>query len=345
MSAKKRTFHTLIICLITAATIVLIRQTSNERIFKESRTSLYTIVTITVVAKSQEKAGTAIDAAYRELERLGRLLNFYADDSELTTINKNAGIKPVQVSAETLEIVKAAVYAGEQTAGGFDITLGPIIKLWDFNNKIMPTKEQVEEHLAFVGFGNIVVDEGASTVFLKKKGLQIDLGGIIKGYAADKAVALLKEHGIENGIVAVAGDIKTFGSQLDGKPWHLGIQNPRQKGNDDVLLATVDLTDKAISTSGDYQRFFIMEGVRYHHLINPKTGFPANHCRSVTVITESAALTDAFSTGIFIMGPEKGLEVLEKLGMDGIIVDRNGMALTTSGIKEKIHLLNRSDGE
>ncbi len=341
MHVNKRTIISLIIIISATALIFVVNHANRKRIFKESRNSLYTIVTITVATTSEETAKSAIDAAYQELDRLGILLNFYADDSELSAVNRNAGITPMIVSPDTLEIIKAAVFAGEQTNGGFDVTIGPIVKLWNFKDKTMPTKDQVAEKSAHVGFENIVINEAASTVFLKKAGVKIDLGGIIKGFAADKAVEILKKYGIEDGIVAVAGDIITFGTQLNGRPWHIGIQNPRQEGNDDALLATIDLKDKGISTSGDYQRFFIIDGVRYHHLLNPKTGFPESRCRSVTIIAEKAVLTDAFATGIFVMGPDEGLKVLERLGMDGIIVDSNGNVLLTEGIKDQVHLFDR----
>ncbi len=313
---------------------------SAKHLYKETRSSLYTLVTITVVGDSEEKARKATAAAYIELDRLGRLLNFYADDSELSAINRNAGIKPVRVSADTLEIVKAAVHAGEKTDGGFDVTIGPLVKLWDFKKQVLPSAARLAERLPLVDFRNIVVDAAASTVFLEKTGVQIDLGGILKGFAADKAVEILKRNGIEDGIVAVAGDIKAFGRQPDGRPWNIGIQNPRPRGDADGLLATVNLEDQGISTSGDYQRYFMQGGVRYHHLLNPRTGFPESLCRSVTVIAPNAALTDAFSTGIFIMGPQKGLAVLKRLGMDGIIVDGAGAVLMTEGIKKRVHLLS-----
>ncbi len=313
---------------------------SAKHLYKETRSSLYTLVAITVVGDSEGQARKATAAAYDELDRIGRLLNFYADDSELSAINRNAGIKPVRVSTDTLEIIKTAVHAGEETEGGFDVTIGPLVKLWDFKKGVLPPAADVAERLPLVGFHNIVVDAGASTVFLKKTGVQIDLGGIIKGFAADKAVEVLRKNGIEDGIVAVAGDIKAFGRQPDGRPWNIGIQNPRPQGDADGLLATINLETQGISTSGDYQRYFIKGGIRYHHLLNPRTGFPESLCRSVTVIAPSAALTDAFSTGVFIMEPQKGLAVLERLGMDGIIVDRDGAVLMTEGIKKRVHLLS-----
>ncbi len=307
-----------------------------DKLYKEIRTSMYTVVEITVSSDSEEKAKTAVDRAFNELDRLAKLLNFYSEESEVSMINRNAGERPVKVSPETLEIIDKALYASENTEGAFDITVGPVVRLWDFKNKVLPDKKTIKERLKLVGYRNIIMDKEKSTVFLKKKGIQIDPGGIIKGYAADKAVEVLKKNGIKSGIVAVAGDIKVFGKRPDGGLWNVGIQNPRQKSDKDEIIAAIGLSGMAISTSGDYQKFFIKDGKRYHHLLNPKTGYPVYDCQSVTVITKDAVFTDAFATGIFILGPEKGLDVMKKLGFDGVIVDKDGKIHATEGIKNRI---------
>lgn len=310
--------------------------TTQEKLYKETRASMYTIVSITVSSDSEEKVKTAINSAFNEMERLARLLNFYSEDSEVSIINKNAGIKPVKVSPETLEIINKAIYVSENTEGAFDITVGPVVRLWDFQNKVIPNEKLIKKKLKFVGYKNIVVDKEKSMVFLKTKGAQIDLGGIIKGYAADKAVDVLKKNGIKSGIVAIAGDIKVFGRRPNGELWNIGIQNPRQKSDKDEVIAVVSLSDMAISTSGDYQKFFIKDGKKYHHLLNPKTGYPVYDCQSVTIITNEAALTDAFATGIFILGHQKGMDVLKRLGFDGVMVDTDGKIHITEGIKNRI---------
>lgn len=163
----------------------------------------------------------------------------------------------------------------------------------------------------------------------------IDLGGIVKGYTADKAVETLKRAGIVSGLVAVAGDIKTFGLKPTDKPWKIGIRNPRAEGQDDIIAA-LDLEDMAISTSGDYERYFILNGKRYHHLLSPVTGYPAHTCQSVSIIAEEGVLADAFATGVFILGPEKGIKLIEQMGFDGLIIDREGNVHVTSNIREKI---------
>ncbi|MBF0327540.1 MAG: FAD:protein FMN transferase [Nitrospirae bacterium] len=312
---------------------------NHEKTYKESRESLHTVVAITVVSDSSDKAKSAIDKAYHELDRLAKLLNFYSEHSEVSEINKNAGNKPVKVSVETFEIIEKALYASENTEGAFDITVGPVVKLWDFKNKVIPDADQIKEKSKIIGYKNILIDKKDSTVFLEKKGMQIDLGGIIKGYAADKAVEVLKSNGIKAGIVAAAGDIRTFGKRHDEGSWNVGIKNPRQKGSVDEIVAVVKLSGQAISTSGDYERFFEKNGIRYHHILDPKTGNPAYGCQSVTIVAKEAAITDAFATGIFVLGPKKGMGVLNKLGIDGIIIDKEGKVYITDGLKGSIELM------
>ena len=297
-----------------------------------------TLVTITVVSPSEAAAKAAIDSAFAEIDRLGKLLNFFAADSEVSLINSAAGTKPVRVSRETVDIIEKALYAADKTAGAFDISIGPVAQLWDFHAQTMPGEKALREKLRLVGYRDIVVDKTASTVSLRKKGMMIDLGGIAKGYAADRAAEIIKSRGIKAGIIAAAGDIKTFGVRPDGSPWNVGIKNPRQTGEKDEIFATIRMNGLAISTSGDYERFFIRDGVRYHHILDPGTGRPAPGCRSVSVITKEGTFTDSFSTGVFVLGPEKGMEALKKSGFDGIIVDMEGNVLMTEGIKGKIEL-------
>ena len=308
------------------------------RAFRETRVSLYTIVTITVYSESVQKAKAAIDATYTELDRLGRLLNFYSEDSEVSMINRFSGIKPVKVSTDTLDVIDKALYVSRSTDGAFDITIGPIVKLWDFEKKILPAQKAIKEKLYLVNYRNVVVDKVNSTVFLRKKGMQIDLGGIEKGYAADRAAEVLKKNGITAGIIAVGGEVKPFGTKPDGGIWRVGIKNPHQKDKNDEIIAIVDLTGKAISTSGGYEKSFIKDGKWYHHILDPATGYPVYECQSVSVIAKNAP--DGFPTGIFVLGPEKGLKILKKLGLDGIIIDKSGEVLTTEGIKDKLEIVH-----
>ncbi len=291
---------------------------------------------MTVVSSSPEKAQRAIDAAFMEMERLGYLLNFYSDKSELSLINRNAGIEAVKVSDDTMEIMGKALFASELTDGAFDPTLGPVVKLWDFQEKRIPDEKSIREKMKEIGYRHIILDKARGMVYLDRKGMQIDLGGIVKGFAADKAVVVLRREGISSGIVSVGGEVRAFGKRPDGEMWNVGIQNPRQQGKDDELIAAVGLLDRAASTSGDYEKFFEKDGIRYHHILDPKTGYPVSLCRSVTVIAPEAAMTDAFATGVFVLGPQSGLALLKKLDFEGIIVGSDGAILVTDGLKDKV---------
>jgi thiamine biosynthesis lipoprotein len=322
--------------LAIALAVVLLAVSCNRGgpgIYRKTKPLMDTLVTVTVVADSDKKADTAIEKAFSVIERFGDTIDFFKETSELSAINRNAGIRPVRVSPLTLDVIKEALFVARKSGGAFDPTIGPEIELWDFAKKIKPSDEAIKETLPLVGYQKVIIDPNNSTVFLSKKGMKMDLGGIAKGYAADLAVDELKRDGITAGIVANAGDIKTFGLKPDGTAWNVGIRNPRQKGESDDLLAKVRLTGRAISTSGDYERFFIMNGKRYHHILDPRTGYPAGLSMSVTVVADKGMYTDAFATAFFVLGPEKGMKLLEEMGMDGIIVDASGGVHTTPGIR------------
>jgi FAD:protein FMN transferase len=328
--------------LITFLVTLISCSANKKRIFKKSRIFMDTLVTITVVSGSEDNAEKAIENAFQEIERLEKLTNFYSPDSEVTQINKYAGISGVKVSPDVLDLLNKALYVSENTGGVFDITIGPLESLYDFHNKIKPEASSIKTIIPLVNYKELAIDGNTCEVFLRKKGMQIDLGGIAKGYSADKAVEVLKKNGIGSGIVAVAGDIKTFGHKPDGSPWKIGIRHPRGKDGEDDVMATIELSDMAISTSGDYERFFFLEGIRYHHILSPKTGHPAGECRSVTVIAKDGASADAFATGIFVLGPEEGMKVLNKMGLEGVIVDGEGNLHTTPGIRGKIEFKKSS---
>jgi FAD:protein FMN transferase len=319
-------------------TCILLNSCSHDRLssYQKSKALLDTYVTITVVADSQDAADKAIENAFVVIEKFGNLVTFFSDKSELSAINRDAGIREVRVSPETLDIIEKALYVSEKSGGAFDPTIGPEIKLWDFIKKVKPSDLEIRQNLPLVNYKNIIIDKSKSTVFLKKKDMLLDLGGIAKGYAADLAVQALKQKGIKAGLVAVAGDIKAFGLKPDKKPWVVGIKNPRQKNTDDEIIAKLSLNDRGISTSGDYERYFLIDGQRFHHLLVPATGLPAYSCQSVSVITGEGAMNDGFSTALFILGPEKGLALAKELGMDAMIIDDKGAIHTTSGLQGKL---------
>ncbi len=324
-----------IVCCFLLLTVLSACAYEKEKVYKKSTIMMDTVITISVVSHSKDHAEYAIDTAFSEIERLEALFDFYSSDSEVSRINKNAGISRVKVSPDMLAVLDKAFFVSEKTEGAFDVTTGPLLALYDFTNGIKPQPGVLKKRLPLVNYKKLSINRKDSTVFLEKKGMLIDLGGIVKGYTADKAVETLKRAGIVSGLVAVAGDIKTFGLKPTDKPWKIGIRNPRAEGQDDIIAA-LDLEDMAISTSGDYERYFILNGKRYHHLLSPVTGYPVHTCQSVSIIAEEGVLADALATGIFILGPEKGIKLIEQMGFDGLIIDREGDVHVTSNIREKI---------
>ena len=325
------------VCIFFVVAFINSCSHGKQRIFKETRTSFYTIVSITVVSDSKDQAKKAIDASFDQLDRLATILNFYSSTSEISMINRMAGEKPIKVSSDTINILKKAVRISEITDGAFDVTVGPLVKLWDIQHRVIPSKEQIEEKQRLVGYKNIIIDKNNSTVFIKLKGAQIDLGGIIKGYAVDKIVQVFHRNGIKSGVISVGGEIRALGKKPDGTLWTIGIQNPRQKGTDDKVIATVELSDKAFSTSGDYMKYFVKDGVRYHHLLDPKTGYPSKQCGSTTIIANDNTTTDGFSK-LFILGPAKGLAVAKEEGFDVLFIDCKEHIVMSDGLKNKVKI-------
>jgi thiamine biosynthesis lipoprotein len=296
-----------------------------------------TLVKITVVARSEDVAQAAATAGFAEIRRLEELLSTWIPTSELSRVNASAGVMPVHVSPETLTVVQRAVQVAEMTDGGFNIAIGPAVDAWRVTEgQRIPTESELDALSPLVDLQAVHADVREQTIFLGKAGMRIDVGGIGKGYAADQAVDALRRAGAIAGVVALSGDIKTFGRLPGGKMFPVGIQHPREDG---AVLAWIDLQDEAISTAGDYERFFERDGVRYHHILDPRTLQPARSCQSVTVIAREGVWADGLDTGIFVMGPERGMELVEQLpDVEAIIVDQDGHLLVSSGLKHRIRL-------
>jgi len=296
-----------------------------------------TVVKITAVARSESLAQVAVTAGFAEIRRLEEVLSTWIPTSELSRVNASAGLTPVHVGPETLTVVQRAIQVAEMTGGGFNIAIGPAVDAWNvIEGQRIPTESELDALRPLVNLQAIHADGRAQTIFLEKAGMRIDVGGIGKGYAADQAVDALRKAGAIAGVVALSGDIKTFGRLPDGKMFPIGIQHPREDGS---VLVWIDLQDEAISTAGDYERFFEREGVRYHHILDPRTLHPARSCQSVTVIAREGVWADGLDTGIFVMGAELGMRLVETLpDVEAIIVDAEGHLLVSSGLKQRIRL-------
>ncbi len=316
---------------VAMAVLALAGGCSRPRSVQKTEAIMGTDITITVVAKSEEEGAAAIDAGMAELRRLDAMMSLYKDTSEITQVNLAAGKHPVKVSPEMMEVVEDARKISDLSGGVFDVTVGPLVVLWQMKLKegTVPSDKEIARIKPLVNYRNVVVDRKHSTIFLKKKGMIMDFGGM-KGYLADRVKDLLKKRGINDAVIALAGDIWVLGHRDDGKPWRIGVQHPREK---DKVLAILDLSDKYISTSGDYERFVIIEKKRYHHIIDPRTGKPSKGVISVTLVGDRGAVIDPLAKVPFILGPEEGLKIVKKLGAEAIIVDDQGKVYTTDGIK------------
>ena len=294
-----------------------------------------TLVKITAVARNESGAQAAATAGFAEIHRLEELLSTWIPTSELSRVNALAGVMPVPVSHETMTVVQGAIQVAELTDGGFNIAIGPAVDIWNvIEGRRVPTESELDALRHMVDLHAVRVDAQTQKIFLEKAGMRIDVGGIGKGYAADQAVAVMKKAGALAGIVALSGDIKIFGQLPGGRKFPVGIQDPRKEGE---VLAFIDLEDEAISTAGDYERFFEHDGVRYHHILDPHTLQPARGCQSVTVIAREGIWADGLDTGIFVMGAELGMQLVEALpDVEAIIVDHEGSVHVSSGLRDRI---------
>jgi thiamine biosynthesis lipoprotein len=268
-----------------------------------------------------------MEAAFREVQRIDFLMSHYREDSEISRVNRDAGKKETKVSPEMLRMIEQAIEFSSLSEGAFDITIGPVFRLWNFREGKFPEEKNLRENLKKVGYRQIKIDRTRSSIFLQEEGMEIDLGAIAKGYAVDSASAVLKEKGIENFLVNAGGDLKVSGSKEKGVPWIVGIQHPRLPSQ---MVAKLSPRQAGVATSGDYKKFFIERGERYHHLLNPSTGTPARECQSVTVMAPSAMAADALATAVFVLGPKKGLALVKRMNdVHAIIVDRGGSVLVS----------------
>lgn len=304
-------------------------------VVKRTQMHMGTLVSITAVGESDQAANQAITAGFQEVKRLEQLLSTWIPDSELSRVNAAAGAKPVPVSPDTLTVVRLAMQVAEMTEGAFNIAIGPAVDAWNVSAQPrLPTAGELEALRPLMNLRAVHADVQERTIFLDKAGMRIDVGGIGKGYAADQAVIAMQKAGAAAGVVALSGDIKTFGRLPGGRRFPVAIQHPREEG---AILVLVDLQDEAISTAGDYERFFEKDGIRYHHILDPATLQPARGCQSVSVIAKDGVWADGLDTGIFVLGPERGMALVERLDdVEAIIVDQAGRLHVSSGLRNRV---------
>ncbi len=289
-----------------------------------------------VVGDDEVKANQALEKAIIEIKRIEALLSTYQANSQINQVNSNAGISPVKVDEEVFNLVERAQRISELTQGAFDLSYGSLDKsLWNFdqNMKQLPSKELAKNAVHLINFKNILLDRANETIFLAKKGMRIGFGGIGKGYAADQAKKVLVGLGFTDGIVNASGDMCAWGKRADGEDWTVGISNPDFPRD---ILSEFSLNDSAVATSGNYEKFVLIDGQKYSHTIHPKTGFPIQGIKSVTVFAPFAELADALTTPIAVMGVEVGLHLMNQMkGVACIIIDDANQVFSTKNIHEK----------
>ncbi len=319
--------------LLILTAILCVNSIFAQEIFKRTLKLMGSRFEITVIAKDSNEANYDIDLAIDEITRIEKLISSWDPASQTSEINRNAGIKPVKVDEELFNLISRAIEISKLTEGAFDISFASMDKIWKFDGSMteMPSKEAINQSVAKVGYENIILDPENLTVFLKLEGMKIGFGGIGKGYAADKAKKLLMQKGVIAGIINASGDMNTWGKQPDGEFWKVAITNPMDKNK---AFALLPLKDNAVVTSGNYEKYVTFNGIRYTHIIDPRTGYPATGIISATVFAPKAEIADALATSIFVMGKDVGIDFINQLPkIECIVIDEKGEIFTSKNIK------------
>ena len=289
---------------------------------------------ISVVADEAASAEEHIEAAAQEIRRIERLLTTYDESSETSQINRFAGLMPVAVSAETLYLIERSLRISRLTQGAFDLTYGSVDKrLWNFDSTMtsLPDPQTAKKMVRLIDYRNILLDREQGTVFLKNAGMRIGFGGIGKGYAADRARHLLKTRGVTSGIINASGDLAVWGCQPDGRPWTIGVVHPDAS---DQPFSYMQLSNMAVATSGNYEKYILIDGKKYSHTIDPRTGLPVTGIKSVTIITSYAEIADAMATPVMIMGIKAGINMIDQMkDIECILIDDDNRIYTSANIK------------
>jgi len=287
-----------------------------------------TVIRTELWSDDSVSANQAIGLVNDEMHRIDRLMSTYKSDSEVSRVNQDAADHPVKISHELMELLVRGLEMSRLTDGAFDITYASVGQMYDFRQRVRPDEKQIQKALPTVNYRCVILDQSEETVFFARQGVRIDLGGIAKGYAVERGVAILRAWGIDHGLVSAGGDTRILGDRR-GAPWIVGIRDPR---NRDQVIARLPLVDEAISTSGDYERFFEENGERFHHIISPRTGHPAGDVHSVSIVGPNATMTDGLSTSVFVMGVADGLRLINSLDQyEGVIVDKDGKLHQSNG--------------
>jgi len=304
-----------------------------QQVFKKAMKLMGNHFELSVVGSEEAWAMEKIDAGVREIQRIERLLTTYNEDSETSLINRNAGLAPVPVSKETFDLIERSIRISRITQGAFDITYGSVDRrLWNFDTTMqrLPDKETARQMVRLINYRNIILDPVNTTILLKEKGMRIGFGGIGKGYAAERAKNVMQQEGVISGVVNASGDLTAWGYQPDGEPWTIGIVNPNAASQ---VFSMLNVTDMALATSGNYEKYITIDGKKYSHTINPRTGLPVTGIKSVTILCPNGEIADAMATPVMIMGIRAGLDMINQLkDIEAILIDDEDIVYTSDHI-------------
>lgn len=313
--------------------LVLTFKLSSQEVYQRSFTKMGSDFELTIVADNPKSGEQLLAEGTAEIDRIERLISSWDPASETSEVNRMAGIAPVIVSEELFNLVQRAIALSHLTDGAFDISYASVDPFWTFNGQKVtpPNPEDIKRSVAKIGFQKVKINPKESSIYLPEKGMKLGFGAIGKGYAADKVKQLLQTKGVKGGIVNASGDLSAWGTQPDGSSWQVGLVNPKNKNK---VFAWFPIQDKAVVTSGDYERFLIMEGKRYGHIINPRTGYPSQGVISCTVFAPKAELADALATALFVLGVENGLYFVNQLPeVEAILIDEEGKLHSSNNIE------------
>ncbi|MGM0380219.1 MAG: FAD:protein FMN transferase [Bacillota bacterium] len=326
------------ITIILFSLLILLSGCSQKEPIKKSDFLLNTVVSVTIYDNPDEKI---LNEVFDEMKNIEDKMSLHRENSEVVKINKMAGKKPVKVSKETLSVIKKSISFSKLTKGKVDITIGPIVSLWDIGsgNKNIPTKEKIEKKVSLINYKNIDIDENSQTVYLKNKNMKIDLGSIAKGYVADRVKEILEKNNVKDAIINLGGNIYAMGKKQDDKKFKIGIQDPKDDKN--KPLGYVKVSNKSVVTSGIYERYFEKDNKRYHHILDVKTGYPVrNDLAGISIISDESIDGDGLSTSIFTLGLKEGIEKINQLkNVEAIFITKDNKIYFSDNIKKKFNLM------
>lgn len=341
MKKKYLNYFTISILLIFSLTILSGCSKDNKVTEPLSKTELLmgTVVTVTLYDSNDEGI---LDKVFTKVKELESTLSINENGTLVDKINESAGIEPVKVDYDTYTVIKKGLECAKLSNGLFDISVGPIVKLWNIGlpEAKVPTQEEIDSRIPLVGYSDVELNDEENTVFLKRQGMMIDLGGVAKGYTADVISDILTEEGVKSAIIDLGGNIFAHGLKVDGSTWRIGIQNPFSDRGD--IIGTITVKNKSIVTSGIYERYIEKDGIKYHHILSPKTGYPyENEIAGITIISDKSSDGDALSTSVFAMGVEEGMKFVNtQEGIDAIFVTKDNKIYITDGIRDIFKLTN-----